>query len=196
MHGARQGGPMAQYTLFPTPIGECAIAWRADAVVATHLPGESATATAARLATRARATPGAPPAAIQGAIASITALLSGERADLMGIECDFSGIEPFAAKVYRATRAIAAGETRTYGAIAAQLGEPRLARGVGQALGRNPFPIIVPCHRVMGANDKLTGFSAPGGVATKLRLLAIEGVRPGQGPGLFDDLPLAVKPQE
>ncbi len=185
---------MVHFTLFPTALGDCGIAWRGDTVVATCLPDKSSADTAGRLAARIGATKGEPPPAIRRAIASITALLEGERTDLSFIACDCSRIDPFAAKVYAATRAIPAGETLTYGAIAEQLGDKLLAQNVGQALGRNPFPIIVPCHRVIGANSKLTGFSANGGVETKLRMLAIEGARIGEAPGLFDDLPLAVKP--
>jgi methylated-DNA-[protein]-cysteine S-methyltransferase len=186
---------MALYSLFPTALGDCGIAWRGDAVVATRLPGRSPAETARGLAARTGGTQGAPPPAIQRAIVAITALLDGGKTDLTFIDCDLSGIEPFERQVYAATRAIPAGETRTYGAIAAQIGAPQSARRVGQALGRNPFPIIVPCHRVMGANAKLTGFSAPGGVETKLKMLAIEGARIGQTPDLFGDLPLAAKPR-
>ena len=179
---------MVHFTLFPTPLGNCGIAWRGDTVVATHLPQETSAATAVRLAARAGASKGEPPPAIQRAIGSITALLEGAKTDLDDIVCDFSGVEPFAARVYAATRAIPPGETRTYGAIALQLGAKQLAQRVGRALGRNPLPIIVPCHRVIGANGKLTGFSAYGGVETKLRMLGIEGARIGETPGLFDQL--------
>lgn len=185
---------MTRFSLFPTPLGDCGVAWRGDVVVATRLPGRHPADTADRLAARTGGTRGEPPPAIQDAIAAMTALLGGKRADLNFIACDLGGIDPFAAKVYAATRAIPPGATSTYGDIAAGIGDKRLAREVGAALGRNPFPIIVPCHRVVGANDKLTGFSAPGGVATKLRMLAIEGARIGEAPGLFADLPLAVKP--
>jgi len=188
--------PMLQFSLFDTALGACGIAWRGDTVVATHLPEANAAATAARFAAR---TPGAvegkPPPAIQRATAAISALLGGERTDLAFITCDFSRVDPFAARVYAAARAIPPGETLTYGAIAVQLGDRLLAQSVGQALGRNPLPIIVPCHRVMGANGRLTGFSANGGVETKLKMLMIEGARIGEAPGLFDDLPLAVKPR-
>jgi methylated-DNA-[protein]-cysteine S-methyltransferase len=190
--------PMARFTrftLFPTPLGDCGMAWCGDTVVATRLPGRSAADTAGRLAARTGAANGEPPPAIRNAMASITALLEGERTDLGFIICDFSRIDPFAAKVYAATRAIPAGETLTYGAIALQIGDKQLAQNVGKALGRNPFPIIVPCHRVIGANGRLTGFSATGGVETKLRMLAIEGARIGEAPGLFGDLPLVVKPR-
>ncbi len=163
-------------------------------MVATQLPEEGKAATAARLARRAGAVEGAPPLCIQQAIAAITALLDGEKIDLNDIVCDFSPVDAFSVQVYAVTRAIAVGETLTYGDIAVKLGDKRLAQRVGQALGRNPLPIIVPCHRVMGANAKLTGFSAGGGVATKLKILAIEGAQVGGPPGLFDDLPLAIRP--
>ena len=187
---------MVHLSLFPTPLGDWGIAWRDDPVVATQLPEGSSADTGRRLAARTGATKGEPPNVIRRAIASMTALLEGKGTDLTPIVCDFDRIDPFAAEVYAATRAIPAGETSTYGAIASQLGDKRLARDVGQALGRNPLPIIVPCHRVIGAGGRLTGFSAAGGVATKLRMLAIEGAQVGGAPGLFDDLPLAAKPQK
>lgn len=186
---------MTHFSLFHTPLGHCGIAWRNAVVVATRLPDKSPDETGRRLAARTGGTEDKPPAAIRGAIAAITALLEGERTDLKFIDCDFEGVDPFAARVYAATRAIPPGETSTYGAIAAQLGDKQFARSVGQALGNNPLPILVPCHRVVGAGGKLTGFSAAGGIATKLKMLAIEGAQVGDAPGLFDDLPLAVRPQ-
>lgn len=95
--------------------------------------------------------------------------------DFRGIAVDLSGVEAFAREVYGAAREIPAGQTRTYGEIAKSLGQPSAAQEVGQALSQNPIPIIVPCHRVSAANGKLGGFSAPGGRATKLKLLALEG---------------------
>jgi methylated-DNA-[protein]-cysteine S-methyltransferase len=186
---------MARFSLFPTPIGDCGIAWRGDTVVATRLPDASRAATAARIAARTGATEGRPPPAIQRAVDAIVTLLAGRKADLTVIDCDVSTVDAFAAQVYTAARAIPPGETLTYGAIAEQLGDRLLARQVGQALGRNPLPIIVPCHRVMGANGRLTGFSANGGVELKLRMLAIEGARISDAPALFGALPLAVKPR-
>ena len=187
---------MVHFSFFPTPLGDCGIAWTGDLIVATHLPEKSETATAARMAAR---TPGAvegrPPAAIQRVIASIITLLDGHQTDLTFVACDFSRVDPFRVRVYAATRAIRPGETLTYGDIALQLGDKLLAQTVGQALGRNPLPIIVPCHRVMGANGRLTGFSATGGIETKLRMLAIERARVGDATMLFGDLPLAARPR-
>lgn len=181
--------------LFPTALGYCGIAWRADRVVATHLPEDSKALTLARLVSRAGgAREALPSPVIQSAISGITRLLDDGSEDLSFIDCDFGEIEPLQAEIYRITRAILPGQTLTYGEIAVQLGNKRLAQPVGQALGRNPLPIIVPCHRVMGANGKLTGFSANGGVSTKLRMLGIEGARIGDGPTLFERLPLATKP--
>ena len=185
---------VAKFSLFPTALGACGIAWDRDVVVASQLPEGTEAATAARLAQRAGAVEGVPPPIIQSAIAAITALLEGKKTDLNQIACDLSRIDDFSAQVYAITRAIPVGETLTYGEVALQLGDKRLAQPVGKALGRNPFPIIIPCHRVMGANAKLTGFSAGGGVATKLKMLAIEGAQIGGPTGLFDDLPLAIRP--
>lgn len=186
---------MVYFSLFPTPLGACGIAWSSDTVVAIHLPEKTSAATSARFAARTGESEGELPPAIQCAIASMTALLQGAKTDLNFIACDFSRTDPFATKVYAATCAIPVGETLTYGTIALQLGDKQLAQNVGKALGRNPFPIIVPCHRVVGANGRLTGFSATDGVETKLRILAIEGATIGEAQELFGHLPLAVKPR-
>ncbi len=188
-------GAIPGFALFATAIGSCGIAWAGERVLATQLPEAGDPATKARLCARADgATEQAPPVAIQHAIAGITELLAGSRVDLAFIACDFTALEPFSAEVYALTRKIPPGEVRTYGEIAAALGNKQWAQAVGQALGRNPFPIVVPCHRVMGAKGRLTGFSANGGTATKLRMLAIEGAEPGEAPALFGSLPLAMKP--
>src|SRR5262249_21141461 len=107
-------------------------------------------------------------------VASMTALVSGERVDLSAVALDQTDVDAFDQQVYGVARRIPVGETLTYGQIATKMGNPRLAREVGQALGRNPFPLVVPCHRVIAANGRLGGFSARGGVSTKQRLLEIE----------------------
>ena len=179
---------MACFCLFPTPVGTCGIAWRDLRVIATNLPEDSALATASRLALRAGATEAEPPPSIEKAIAAISSLLGGKGTDLSCITCDFGDVGDFAHKVYSTTRTIAPGETRTYGDIADQLGDRRLAQRVGQLMGLNPIPIIVPCHRVIGADGKMVGFSAHGGLDTKRRMLAIEGALAAAQQGLFDDL--------
>jgi methylated-DNA-[protein]-cysteine S-methyltransferase len=119
---------------------------------------------------------------VRRAVDAITALLRGERTDLTSVPLDMERVPEFHRRVYEAARAIPPGSTRSYGEIAKQLGEPGSARAVGQALGRNPFAIVVPCHRVLAAGGRSGGFSATGGVTTKLRMLAIEGARAnGQG---------------
>jgi methylated-DNA-[protein]-cysteine S-methyltransferase len=180
-------GHTASYTLFDTPLGCCALVWEASAVVGVLLPEAS------RFATRARAQrryPGAreltPAAQIQRAVERIAQLLNGHPDDLVDIEIDLRAVPEFHRRVYEIARRIRPGTTRTYGEIALELGEPSAARAVGQALGANPFPIIVPCHRVLAAGSKSGGFSAPGGTRTKLRLLEIEGAPLGGAPGLFD----------
>ncbi|WP_280152909.1 methylated-DNA--[protein]-cysteine S-methyltransferase [Piscinibacter sp. XHJ-5] len=174
------------FTLFPTAIGICGIAWSERGVLGLHLPDTDGSDTRARLARRF---PGAvdsePPAAVQQAIDAITALLDGRRVDLSAVALDMEALPPFHRRVYDAARRIPAGRTRTYGEIAAEIGEAD-ARAVGQALGHNPYAIIVPCHRVLAAGGQAGGFSAPGGVQTKLRLLAIERARPHGEPDLFD----------
>jgi len=129
---------------------------------------------------------------VQHAIDGIIALLRGEPIDLSGVVLDIDGIPEFNSRVYAIARSIPPGETLSYGEIAQRLGDRMLAREVGQALGQNPIPLIVPCHRVLAAGGKTGGFSASGGVVTKLRLLTIEGAQPG-GPMLFDRLPLEAR---
>jgi methylated-DNA-[protein]-cysteine S-methyltransferase len=124
----------------------------------------------------------------------MTRLLAGEPRDLSFIELEMAALDPFDRGVYAATCAIPVGATRTYGAIARELGQPGAAQAVGQSLGRNPFPIIVPCHRVLAASGKSGGFSAPGGLATKVKLLEIEHARrEGEGT-LFEHLAWGVAP--
>ena len=182
------------FTLFETALGRCGLVWTDRGICGVQLPQRDEAATRARLARRhpnARET--VPPPEIQGAIDGIVALLTGSPRDLSYVVIDDSGISDFNRKVYAIVRTIPPGRTMTYGEIAERLGDKLLARAVGQAMGENPTPIIMPCHRVLAANGKTGGFSAPGGVVTKLRLLTIEGAEPG-GPTLFDRLPLAAGP--
>jgi O-6-methylguanine DNA methyltransferase len=178
------------FTLFDTPIGRCGIAWGARGIVGLQLPESSARATRLRLQARfpKACEADAPPAGVTRAIATIGKLLAGKPADLSAIALDTDGVPPFHRQVYEAAREIAPGTTRTYGEIASRIGSPGSARAVGQALGRNPFPIVVPCHRVLAAGGKMGGFTATGGVNTKARMLALEGIAaaPEPQPELFD----------
>ncbi len=163
--------------LFETAVGRCGIAWTPGGIVALQLPERDDQAAIERLARRAPGVvPATPPfpAHIQRAIRDISALLSGERLGLEDIALDFDHVPEFDRRVYEIARAIPPGATRTYGDVARDLGDLTLSRAVGQALGRNPFPIVIPCHRVVAAGGELGGFSATGGAATKRRMLAIE----------------------
>ncbi len=166
------------FTLFDTAIGRCAIAWGPRGVAGVQLPEASDGETRERMIYRFPAAgETAPPPEVQHAIDDIVALLRGEAADLSSVTLDMDGVPDFHRRVYGAARTILPGETLSYGDIARRVGAPGAARAVGQALGRNPFPIVVPCHRVLAAGGKIGGFSAQGGVMTKQRMLAIEGAR-------------------
>lgn len=179
---------MFAYALFDTPIGRCGLAWGPRGIIGLQLPEKTAEATRLRLMRHCpNADEAEPPKPIARAIDDITALLEGQKKSLRAVTLDMSRAPAFNARVYETARAIPPGVTRTYGDIAHAIGEPNAARAVGQALGRNPFAIIVPCHRVIGAGARLVGFSANGGVATKLRLLQIEGWR-AEEQSLFDAL--------
>lgn len=168
----------ARLVAFDTALGTCAVSWTDAGLASVRLPSPR-TAELPRLADLGAESV---PASIRAAIDAIVAVLAGESRDLGFVALDDGAIEPFRRAVYAATRRIPPGSTRTYGEIARAIGrtDPEAARDVGAALARNPFPIVVPCHRVLGANGKLTGFSAPGGLETKRRMLELEGA-PGFG---------------
>lgn len=173
--------------MFATPVGPCGIAWGEGGIVGLALPAASDADTARRME---RAFVAArcddPPDAVREVIAAIGTLLGGGPAPLADVALDMAGVPDFNRRVYAVARAIPPGRTVTYGEVAHRLGEPGAARAVGRALGQNPFPIVVPCHRVLGAGEWIGGFSAPGGRETKLRLLALEGLDLRGGPSLFD----------
>jgi methylated-DNA-[protein]-cysteine S-methyltransferase len=163
-------------TVFATAIGDCGIAWNDSGVCGVQLPEATAEDTRERLARYWSAPAAAAPTAVAGrAIEGITALLSGEPDPMDDVVIDLAGVSEFRRGVYEIARTVGPGDTITYGEIASRLGTPHAAREVGQALGANPVPLIVPCHRVLAAGGRLGGFSARGGVTTKSRLLAIEG---------------------
>ena len=167
---------MTQYTLFETVIGWAGVAWGDQGLVGMHLPDADAeTARQSFLRKLSNATEAEPTPAVAKVIADVRELLSGKSVDLLDAPLDIARVPEFNARVYAIARAIPPGETLTYGEIATRLGDKLLARDVGAAMGANPWPIVVPCHRVTAAGGKLGGFSARGGADTKLKLLTIEG---------------------
>lgn len=176
--------------LFDTALGAAGLAWGERGIVAVRLPAATPEATRASLVARhPYACEAPPPPAIRAVIDGIVALTRGERVDLSAAPLDRSGPPDFHARVYDVTLTIGHGETLTYGEVAKRIGEPGAAQAVGRALGANPWPIVVPCHRVLAAGGRTGGFSAPGGVDTKLKLLSIERARTGEAPTLFDGDP-------
>lgn len=176
------------FALFATPLGDCGIAWGPKGIVGVHLPEADRAAALARLRRRfPDFEEAAMPPAVAHAAHGVRGLLAGEQPDLLDVQLDDSGVSEFHRRVYVIARRILPGQTRTYGEVAAELGDKTLARAVGQAMGANPFAPIVPCHRVLAAHGRTGGFSAHGGAPVKLRMLAIEGVWPGGTPSLFDE---------
>ena len=164
------------FATFETAIGVCGLAWSQAGLAAVRLPYASAEEMRRRLSD---VFPGAseaePPPEFADMVEDVRALLRGEPRSFAGVRFDLSAVSDFNRRVYEVALTIAPGETLTYGEVAARLGEPGAARAVGRALGENPFPIVIPCHRVLAAGGRKGGFSAPGGPETKLRLLEIEG---------------------
>lgn len=190
----RQGVPVptpladgAGWALFCSPVGACGLAWNdAGEVCGCYLPEADVAAMRGRLRRRFPALPEAlPPPAMQRVIDRLIAALNGAPDTLEDVPLDLHAVPPFHQRVYAQARRLAPGQTCRYGDIARALGDPGAARAIGQALGHNPFAPIVPCHRVLAAGGRSGGFSAPGGLATKLKLLEHEGATFGGQPGLF-----------
>jgi methylated-DNA-[protein]-cysteine S-methyltransferase len=154
---------------FDTALGRCGVSWSETGITDVLLPEEGQPRRRDDVASL-----GEPPEYVHTAVDGMVAVLDGARRDLREVQLDQRGVDRFRRKVYAAARAIDPGASASYGEIARSIGEPGAARAVGVALGRNPYPIIVPCHRVIGADGALTGFSAPGGITTKRRMLEIE----------------------
>jgi len=184
------------YTIFDTGIGRCGIAWGQLGVLGVQLPKAREIETLGRML---RQYPDArelhPPWMIELAVEGIVAALRGQACDLSDVALDVSGIHPFNARVYEITRRIPRGETRTYGEVAASLGSPGAAHSVAQAISRNPFMIIVPCHRVLEAGSYADRISPNGGSISKRRLLSIEGACTISSKTLFDVLLPVAQPR-
>lgn len=188
-HQRRVNAATEGFALFPTALGHCGIAWGPRGLTGVYLPEPTEAALRARMA---RQFPDCsetdPPTHVQEAMDDVVALLSGtarEPRDLTHLVLDMEGIPPFHQRVYEVARRIPPGRTMTYGEVARLLGDAGASRAVGQALGANPFAPVVPCHRVLAAKNGSGGFSAPGGIDTKLRMLLNERAQFGE-PGLFD----------
>lgn len=165
------------YCLMETDLGVLGLAWSEDGIVRLQLPERTRAATEQRLLRRSDcAATAKPPAAIEQAGTLLQRYMKGERVDFSDVALDLAGASDFHRAIYAAARRVGWGETTTYGALAREVAAPDAARAVGQAMGRNPVPIIVPCHRVLASGQKIGGFSAFGGAATKEQLLAMEGV--------------------
>lgn len=180
------------YHIFETAGGYCGIAWNSLGISRFQLPTRSADATKRNLLRRDPGTePAAPPPEINEAIAAVRRYFDGEKIDFSNVPVDLEGQEEFFRQIYTALRRVAWGQTTTYGTLAKELGAgPQAARDVGQAMAKNPVPLIIPCHRVLAAGGKVGGFSAPGGSTAKVRMLELEGIHlkspePAQQPLLL-----------
>ncbi len=182
------------YAVFDTVIGRCGIAWGDSGIVAVQLPQAREIETRRRML---RQYPDArelrPSLNAEIAIEAMAALLRGQPCDFSDVELDMNGMPPFSRRVYEFARTIPRGETLTFADLAKRLGASGAAHAVGQAIGRNPFAILVPCHRVLAAEGETDGFSMNGGMVSKRRLLSLEGALAKSGPTLFDAL-LSVAP--
>jgi methylated-DNA-[protein]-cysteine S-methyltransferase len=167
------------YLIFETASGFCGIAWNSVGITCLRLPTKSAAAAERSLLRRAPgAAPGKPTPTAAEAVAAVKRYFDGEETDFSGFKLDLGEQEAFFKQVYSAARRVGWGRTTTYGALRKELGAgPEAARDVGEAMARNPVPLIIPCHRVLAAGGRIGGFSAPGGAATKIRMLELEGVR-------------------
>jgi methylated-DNA-[protein]-cysteine S-methyltransferase len=166
------------YLIFETTSGFCGIAWNSVGITRFQLPARSAEATERHLLRRVPgAEPGTPPPEVAAAVAAVKRYFEGEKVDFSDVSLDIGEQHGLFKQIYAAVRGVGWGQTTTYGALAKQLGAgPEAARDVGQAMAKNPLPLIIPCHRVLAAGGKVGGFSAPGGSASKIRMLELEGV--------------------
>jgi methylated-DNA-[protein]-cysteine S-methyltransferase len=175
------------FAIFDSAIGPCGILWGKRGITGVQLPMGNEDKTRKRIQQRNGDIAEAEPTPqVQSAIEAIVELLAGKPNDLSTVVLDLDGVPEFNRGVYEIARTIPPGKTLSYGDIAKRLGGVELSRDVGQALGRNPCPIVVPCHRVLAAGGKPGGFSGNGGVVTKLKMLAIEGALVNHTPNLFD----------
>jgi O-6-methylguanine DNA methyltransferase len=170
-------GRPVHWCVFETPLGPCGIAWTAEGLLRLQLPEASGAATRRRLllGLAGAAEVERPEPWVRSLAARVRRHLAGSPQDFADVALDFTGASPLSHAVWRAAQRVAAGRTASYGELARAIGRPGAARAVGRAMARNPVALVVPCHRIVAADGSLHGFSAHGGVATKRRLLALEG---------------------
>jgi methylated-DNA-[protein]-cysteine S-methyltransferase len=164
------------YTRFKTAIGVCGIAWNNTSVTRFWLPAPDGSADRSSPPSDESKASEPLPEWVQQLIDAVKRHLEGDMRDFADVSFDFDQVSSFQRAVYEAALTVKSGTTRSYGWLASSIGQPPAAsRAVGTALGQNPWPLLVPCHRFIAADGKMTGFSGPGGIKTKLRLLALEG---------------------
>jgi methylated-DNA-[protein]-cysteine S-methyltransferase len=180
------------YCLFDTAVGACGISWNARGITHLQIADKDRAATERLIRARSGAEAATPPQHVADVIERVRRYLEGERIDFSDVAVDIENVGDFRRRLYEALRTISWGKTTTYGGLGKMIGgQAADAREIGQAMGKNPVPIIIPCHRVLAAGNKIGGFSAPGGISTKEKLLALEGVFAGVPddepvfPGLF-----------
>ncbi|MDP3898904.1 MAG: methylated-DNA--[protein]-cysteine S-methyltransferase [Mesorhizobium sp.] len=172
-----------QHTLIETKLGWIGLAWSPSGIVRLHLPAADRAATERGLVKNLDSSEAETlPAFVAAAVGLVRRYAEGERVDFSGVPVALDGVDPMRRAMYAALRRVGHGETLTYGQLAERAGFPGLARDIGAAMGRNPVPLIIPCHRVLAAGGKIGGFSAPGGTTTKQRMLALENVTLGSPP--------------
>lgn len=168
--------------IFDTALGHFGIGWTERGLARVLLPGDDPDILREKLA-RDHARRGEPDRAIAALMNRIEDYAEGQRVDFADTRLDLAGLTDFHRRAYDLLLQVGWGETTTYGALARQLGDVGLSRAVGAAMGANPIPLVIPCHRVLASDGRPGGFSAPGGAVSKLRMLALEGVEVGTPPG-------------
>lgn len=170
--------PAPGHHVFETAFGFCGAGWTSEGLARFTLPMAEPAMVTSQITRHLPASQAAEP---EGAMADLVdaarRYFSGSREDFSHVPIDLAGVDPFRRALYAAMRKLAFGETVTYGGLCARAGFPNAARETGMAMGRNPLPLIIPCHRVLAAGGRIGGFSAPGGVATKQKMLALENAR-------------------
>jgi methylated-DNA-[protein]-cysteine S-methyltransferase len=171
------------HAVFETELGFMGVAWSENGLTRLCLPQRNRDGVE-RLLLRLDGTipAGDRPQWVHELIDAIKAYAAGETVDFSAFPVDLTGVDDFRLAIYAAARRLAFGEVTTYGELAKRAGHAGLARETGAALGANPVPLVIPCHRITAAGGKIGGFSAPGGSATKEKMLGLEGVRVGPAP--------------